>query len=92
MSVPATDFSHDLRWKDIPAPVQARASDFLVDLLGVAAAGSATHLSRIIRDHAAEQFAAGGESATMMMDGRRVSPAGAALAGGMTIDAMDATG
>lgn len=90
MSVPVTDFAHDLRWQDIPGPVQARAIDFLVDLLGVSAAGAGTRLSRIIRDHAAGQFAAGSHGARMMMDGRRVSPAGAALAGGMTIDAMDA--
>lgn len=90
MSARVSDFLHNLQWKDVPAPVQARAIDFLVDLLGVSAAGAGTRLSRIIRDHAAEQFAAGGPSASMMMDGRRVSPAGAALAGGMTIDAMDA--
>ena len=84
------DFIHSLRWKDVPAPVQDRTRDFLVDLLGVAAGGIGTRLSRIIRDHAADQFAAGPTPARMLLDGRAVSPAGAVLAGGMTIDAYDA--
>ena len=85
-----TDFAHSLRWQDVPEPVQARTRDFLLDLLGVAAGGNGTRLSQIIRDHAADQFGAGGASARMLLDGRRVSPAGAALAGGMVIDAFDA--
>jgi 2-methylcitrate dehydratase PrpD len=85
-----TDFAHSLRWQDVPEPVQARTRDFLLDLLGVAAGGIHTRLSQIIRDHAADQFGAGGASARMLLDGRRVSPAGAALAGGMVIDAFDA--
>lgn len=85
-----TDFIHSLRWQDVPAPVQDRTRDFLVDLLGVAAGGIGTRLARIICDHAADQFGAGGSSARMLLDGRRVSPAGAALAGGMVIDAFDA--
>lgn len=84
------DFIHGLRWRDVPPPVQDRTRDFLVDLLGVAAGGIGTRLSRIIRDHAADQFAAGSAPARMILDGRPVSPAGAALAGGMTIDAYDA--
>ncbi len=85
-----TDFAHFLRWQDVPEPVQTRTRDFLLDLLGVAAGGIGTRLSHIIRDHAADQFGAGGASARMLLDGRRVSPAGATLAGGMTIDAFDA--
>jgi 2-methylcitrate dehydratase PrpD len=85
-----TDFLHSLRWQDVPPPVQDRTRDFLIDLLGVATGGIGTRLSRIIRDHAAEQFAPGAAPARMLMDGRRVSPAGATLAGGMTIDAYDA--
>jgi 2-methylcitrate dehydratase PrpD len=85
-----TEFIHALRWQDVPAPVQDRTRDFLVDLLGVAAGGIGTRLSAIIRDHAADQFAPGGAPARMLLDGRPVSPAGATLAGGMTIDAYDA--
>ena len=84
------DFLHGLRWQDVPGPVQDRTCDFLIDLLGVATGGIGTRLSRIIRDHAADQFAPGSNPARMLFDGRAVSPAGAALAGGMTIDAYDA--
>ena len=84
------DFLHGLRWQDVPAPVQDRTRDFLVDLLGVATGGIGTRLSRIIRDHSADQFAPGSAPARMLFDGRPVSPAGATLAGGMTIDAYDA--
>lgn len=90
MTANLTDFIHGLRWADVPAPVKDRTQAFLADLIGVAAGGIGTPLSRIIRDHAADQFAAGGAGARMLLDGRRVSPAGATLAGGMTIDAYDA--
>ena len=83
-------FLHDLRWQDVPDQVQDRTRDFLIDLLGVATGGIGTALSRIIRDHAADQFGAGSSPARLLLDGRRVSPAGAALAGGMVIDAYDA--
>lgn len=62
-----------------------------MDLLGVAAAGTQTRLSRIIRVHALSQFGAGEQGgARLLFDGRRVSAAGAALAGGMLIDSVDA--
>ncbi|SIS50522.1 MmgE/PrpD family protein [Paracoccus saliphilus] len=83
------DFLHDTSAADLPDEVLALGRRWLLDLLGVAAGGSRTSLSRIIRNHAAEHFAAGSKGAAMLMDGRRVSPAGAALAGGMTIDSLD---
>lgn len=84
------DFVHDLRYTDLSEDVQAFARRWLLDLIGVAAGGSRTDLSQIIRNHSARQFSAGGNSARMLFDGRAVSPAGAALAGAMTIDALDA--
>lgn len=85
------DFLHGLTFDDLPGEVKHQAWRCLLDLCGVAAAGSGTTLSQIIRDHAASQFGAGsGSAASLVFDGRRVSPAGAALAGGMTIDSVDA--
>ncbi|TQV76371.1 MmgE/PrpD family protein [Denitrobaculum tricleocarpae] len=85
------DFLHGLSFDDLPSDVKHQAWRCLLDLCGVAAAGSGTELSRIIRDHAANHFGAGNGSAVrMLFDGRRVSPAGAALAGGMAIDSVDA--
>ncbi len=83
-------FVHELKWSDVPEEVQAFTRRCLLDLLGVAASGTQTRLSNIIRQHASEQFGCAGAGARMLFDGRRVSPTGAALAGGMTIDSVDA--
>ncbi len=80
------DFIHDLRWSDIPAPARDWAELCLLDLLGVAAGGHMTRLSRIIRAHAAGQF---GGPHPMLFDARPTSAAGFALALGMSIDALD---
>jgi 2-methylcitrate dehydratase PrpD len=67
--------------------VQAQVVRCLLDTLGVALAGRATELSRIVHDFAAEVFA--GRRARLWQDGREVSPPGAALANGLTIDSLD---
>jgi len=90
MPTPLHDFIHDTRYSDLPKGVRAFARRWILDLSGVAIAGSQTDMSRIIRNHAARQFGVGGNAARMICDGRKVSPAGAALAGGITIDALDA--
>lgn len=84
------DWLHRTSLADMPAEVVAFGKRCLLDLLGVAAAGRTTELSAIIHNHAAAHFGAGTTSASMLFDGRVVSPAGAALAGGMTIDSIDA--
>ena len=89
MSTQFTDFVHDTRFEDLSDDAVRFAKRHILDLLGTAVGGTKTDLSRIIRDHAAQHFAAGKKSARMVFDGRAVSPAGAALAGGMTIDALD---
>nr|WP_245624235.1 MmgE/PrpD family protein [Jannaschia donghaensis] len=73
----------------MPDDVLETGRKWLLDLIGVAVAGSQTRLSRIIKDHSYEHFAPGHRKARMLFDGRATSPVGAALAGGMTIDAMD---
>ncbi len=84
------DFLHTANAQNIPDHALATGRKWLLDLIGVAAGGSQTQLSQIIRKHAVSHFAAGSKSATMLFDGRVASPAGATLAGGMTIDALDA--
>ncbi|MBF9029274.1 MmgE/PrpD family protein [Rhodobacterales bacterium HKCCE3408] len=88
MAAPFLDFLHDTSISDLPDDTLDRARHWCLDLLGVAAGGTSTRLSSIIRAHAVAQF--GGTAARILFDGRRVSPAGATLAGGMTIDALDA--
>jgi 2-methylcitrate dehydratase PrpD len=86
-----TEFIHDLRHDDLPEPVRAMGRRCILDLIGVGAAATRTDLSMVVRSFVAAQFGAGsGGGARLLFDGRRVSPAGAALAGAATIDAVDA--
>ncbi len=82
------DFIHDTEFFDLPEHIVHQAVRCLADTLGVAVGGSQTTLSQIIRGHAVRQF--GGDGARLWWDGRMVSPAGAALANGMSIDSLDA--
>jgi 2-methylcitrate dehydratase PrpD len=92
VSTSVFEFSKNLSWDDVPAEVQHQAKRCFLDLIGVAAAGSTTEMSRIARQHAAHQFGSGtsGPGARMFFDNRRVSAAGAAMANAFTIDSFDA--
>ena len=92
MSHATFDFIHDLSWDQVPEEVQSATRMALLDLLGVAASGTATELSKIIRDHAVNHFgySQSGPGSRILFDGRRCSIPGAALAGGMLIDSVDA--
>jgi 2-methylcitrate dehydratase PrpD len=82
-----TKFIQEASWNDLPPAVQHQARRCLLDTLGAAVGGRGTELSRIIHDVAAAVY--GGRGAYLWLDGREVSPPGAALANGMTIDALD---
>ncbi len=86
----AITFAHELRFTDLPPQVVEQALRCILDLAGVAAAGTETDLARIVRDFAADQMAAGAKPARLMFDGRLVSASGAAFAGASQIDAFDA--
>ena len=90
MTTTLHSFIHDLQWHDIPSNTQAMARRCLLDLLGVAASGTSTQLSRIIRQHALDYYGSNGDGARILFDGRRCSAPGAALAGSSTIDSIDA--
>jgi len=81
------DFIHNLTWDKLPEAVQNQARRCLLDTLGAAIAGRRTELSGIIHNFTAMTFP-GGDS-PLWGDGRLVTPPGAALANGMTIDALD---
>ncbi|MFZ7090452.1 MmgE/PrpD family protein [Primorskyibacter sp. 2E233] len=80
------EFIHALRWQDIPEAPRRQVKSCLRDLIGVAAAGSQTRLSQIIRDHAAEDLPG---LSPMLFDARSAAPAATAMAAGMTIDSLD---
>ena len=81
------DFIQDLTWAQIPPDVQHMAARCVIDLSAVLIAGATTELSRIVRDVVVSVY--GGDESTVLVDGRRASAPGAAMANGMTIDAMD---
>lgn len=75
-------FIHRFSFQDMPDAALARLKLSLLDLLGIACGGRGTALSRIVRDHAAEDLPG---RCAMLLDDRRASVSGAALAAGMTI-------
>lgn len=86
-----TEFATELTSKDLPTPLLEVLRRSFLDTMGVAAVGSTTEMSCIARKVAPILFGAGSSGKSrMLMDGRVVSPAGAAMAGAMTIDSVDA--
>ena len=83
------DYIRSLERESIPTSVLDAARRYLLDLLGVAAAGSRTSLARIISAHAINEFGCT-SGARLLFDVRHASATGAALAGGMQIDSVDA--
>lgn len=83
-------FVRELAFADLPADVILKARRCLLDLIGVAAAGSRTLGAQIATGFATTQFAARDRGSRILFDGRRASVAGAAFAGASTIDAFDA--
>lgn len=81
------DFIHDLSFDDLPDEVVRQGGICLLDLLGVAAAGHATRLSRIMADFVCSQYP--GE-VPLLFSRRRASACGAALFGATLIDSIDA--
>jgi 2-methylcitrate dehydratase PrpD len=84
-------FIRNLAFDGLPPDVVAHARRCLIDLIGVAAAGSRTHAARIASEHAFRYMAGGASNdARMLFDGRRAGLAGAAFSGATTIDSFDA--
>ncbi|SNS27750.1 MmgE/PrpD family protein [Tropicimonas sediminicola] len=80
-------FLLDLRWDDIPRPAQDRGRLLLLDLLGTAIAGTGTALHQSVLRYARRNLSGG--RARVLFSDATLSPEGAALVGGMTIDAID---
>ena len=85
--VPA--FVRSLSFDHLPDDVVASARCSLLDLIGIAAAGSGTELARIANAYATTELCGSEHHARILFDGRRASIAGAAFAGATTIDALD---
>ena len=91
MTISFETFAEELTYDVLPGAVLAILRRSFIDTMGVAAVGSTTPLSRIVRRVAPMLFGSGTVGASrMLMDGTKVSPAGAAMAGAFTIDSIDA--
>lgn len=82
------DFIGGFRIEDAPEDVVHHARRCLLDLIGVAAAGSHMQVSGIARSVAAAQF--GGDAAGFLFSDGAASAAGAAFVNAVTIDSFDA--
>lgn len=83
-------FIQELAFDDLPRDVVALAQHCLLDLTGVAAAGSRAPGAAIANAYAVHQLAGRDRDARILFDGRRAGLGGAAFAGATTIDAFDA--
>jgi 2-methylcitrate dehydratase PrpD len=82
-----TAFANDLRWDEVPELVQRRIALLLLDSAAVIEAGRTAPAARIAADHASEVH--GGDAATALLDGRRLSVPGAAWANGVLANVLD---
>lgn len=91
-TVDPIDWARKLDAASLPGAVRHQALRCLVDLLGVAAAGSTTAMAGHARALARSQFGAGsgGRGARLFFNGQRVSAAGAAMANAAALDSYDA--
>lgn len=87
--VSAPAFVRGLGFDDLPIDVVASAGRSLLDLIGIAAAGSRTHAAGIANAYATSALCGAKRGARILFDGRRASVAGASFAGATTIDALD---
>lgn len=72
------EFIHHISWQDFPDEVKSQARRCLLYTVGAAVGGRRTRLSQIFRDFSASVYS--GQGAHLWLDGREVSPPGAALA------------
>ena len=87
LSAELADFALGLRWDDIPVDVRRRLAWLMLDHAAVVVAGRPAPASLIAADYASA--ASGGDVATALLDGRRLSAAGAAWANGVLANVLD---
>lgn len=91
MTLPFHTFSANLSYADLPEPLLKVLRRSFLDTMGVAAVGSTTEMAKSATQAARATFGVGDVgSARALMAGTKFSPAGAAMAGAFTIDAIDA--
>ena len=81
------EFVAGLTWEQVPADVRRKLGMLCLDASVAARAGTELQAAQIITDFAATTMR--GDEATCLLDGRRASAAGAALANGTVMNAVD---
>lgn len=81
------EFVVGLTWPQVPPEVRRRLGMLCLDASVAARAGTPLRSARIITDYVAATMS--GDEATCLLDGRRVSAPGAALANGTVMNAVD---
>jgi len=82
------EFIAETRWKDLPPGVQEKARMCLIDSLGATLAGTLTRVSRICAGYAQETWPF--DKATILLQGKKSSPVGAAFANAAAANGIDA--
>ncbi|MFT6673979.1 MAG: 2-methylcitrate dehydratase PrpD [Sulfitobacter sp.] len=91
MSVPFHEFAAHLNLIDLPPDLLRILRRSFTDTMGVAAVASTTDMAKFAIRGAGATFGIGaGGAARVLMNGTALSPAGAAMAGAFTVDAVDA--
>ncbi|MCC7360680.1 MAG: MmgE/PrpD family protein [Anaerolineales bacterium] len=80
-------FVQQANWQTLPSEVQHQSRRCLLDALGALIAGLQAPIAQIMAGLAVTGF--GGDDATLLIDGRRVSAIGAAMANGFAANALD---
>ena len=81
------EFATQLRWSDVPEPVRRHLAWLMLDHAAVTVAGRPAPAAAIAADHARD--AHGGDAATALLDGRRLSAPGAAWSNGVLANVLD---
>ncbi|MBY0138028.1 MmgE/PrpD family protein (plasmid) [Paracoccus yeei] len=91
MDLEIRDFMSGLEFDQLPDEVKEKARLSLVDLVATAVAGDTTPLAGIVTQYARDFHGSGltGTVSRPLLGGPEMSPVGAALVGGMIIDAVD---
>ena len=83
----AIGFARELTWAAVPPVVKRHLAWAVLDLVAVSVAGRPAPAARIAADYAQE--AHGGDAATALLDGRRLSVPGAAWSNGVLANVLD---
>lgn len=91
MPLPFDEFAATLSYDELPDDLLWTLRRSFTDTMGTAAVASTTDMAGAARRAAVALFGAGGAGASrIILHGGSVSPAGAAMAGAFTVDAVDA--